>query len=139
MDKKAFTLIELVMIIVILGILAAVAIPKYIDIRSSAETAAEEGIVGGVRAGISNYYVNQCVSGSCAYPSTLDSAVSGTCSSSNPCFDTVLAQGGVTSRWSKRSGAYVSPDGTIYRYASASGTFSKLELAEAEPIPVEIE
>ena len=50
--KKGFTLIELIMIIVILGVLAAVAVPKYFDLTASANTAAEKAVVGGVRAGI---------------------------------------------------------------------------------------
>ncbi|MBU2103079.1 MAG: prepilin-type N-terminal cleavage/methylation domain-containing protein, partial [Candidatus Omnitrophica bacterium] len=49
MRKKGFTLIELIMIIVILGILAAVAIPKYYDLSSDAKNATEKGVVGGVR------------------------------------------------------------------------------------------
>jgi len=46
MGKRGFTLIELVMIIVILGILAAVAIPKFIDLQTDAENAAIRALYG---------------------------------------------------------------------------------------------
>ena len=63
---KGFTLIELIMIIVILGILAAVAIPKYFDLQTQAKVSAEKGVVGGVRSGIATYYGNQCATATCA-------------------------------------------------------------------------
>jgi MSHA pilin protein MshA len=45
-NQKGFTLIELIMVIVILGILAVVAIPKYQDIQTEAAIAAAEGVYG---------------------------------------------------------------------------------------------
>ena len=44
--QGGFTLIELVMVIVILGVLAAVAIPKFVDLKGDAQTAAVKGVAG---------------------------------------------------------------------------------------------
>lgn len=116
--KKGFTLIELVMIIVILAILAAVAIPKYYDLQTDAKSAAEKGVVGGVRAGIHTYYAQYK-----AWPASLDSGTNGNASKTNAFFTNVLAQGGITSDWSKNGTTYTGPSGGDYVYNGTEGSF----------------
>ena len=54
--RAGFTLVELVIVIVVLGILAAVAIPKFFDFTTDAKEAACKGALGAVRSAIANYY-----------------------------------------------------------------------------------
>ncbi len=72
MDPKrnsGFTLIELVIIIVVLGILAAIAIPKYQNITADAKEAACRSALGALRSGATIWYANQAVkTGTATWP-----------------------------------------------------------------------
>ena len=127
-SQSGFTLIELIMVIVILAILGAVAIPKYVDLSSDAKSGNETGVASGVRAGLTTYFVAPARGNKTSYPATLDGAAVGACSTTEICFDTVLSQGGITDQWSKLSATtYRSPVNTsnIWTYTPASGNFQK--------------
>ncbi len=51
-NQKGFTLIELVIIIILIGVLAAVAVPRYVDLRENAVMASAQATLDGGRAGI---------------------------------------------------------------------------------------
>ncbi len=62
-NEKGFTLIELVMVIVILGILAAFALPRFADLQTDARIAALNGLAGSVRAASAIAHSKWLVSG----------------------------------------------------------------------------
>ncbi|MFG0274036.1 MAG: type II secretion system protein [Phycisphaerales bacterium] len=66
--RRAFTLIELIAVMVVLAVLAGVAIPKYFNYADRAKSSATSGALGGVRTGIANFFADSTFSGTAAYP-----------------------------------------------------------------------
>ncbi|MFH1428902.1 MAG: prepilin-type N-terminal cleavage/methylation domain-containing protein [Candidatus Margulisiibacteriota bacterium] len=69
--QKGFTMIELVVVIVILGILAALAIPKYLDLTNQAKQSVCDGNVGAINAALAIKYAENAVNGHPSYPDVL--------------------------------------------------------------------
>ncbi|HPF41092.1 MAG TPA: type II secretion system protein, partial [Phycisphaerae bacterium] len=134
--RRAFTLIELVTVIVLLSVVVTVALPNYLDYRTQAKSSSERGVVAGIRHGIQSLHARSVIDGTPGYPTSLDTAAPDSAATSdNPFFTNVLATP-LTADWKKgaEDNTYISPSGVTYVYAPLTGAFVlESEYAAANP------
>ncbi len=131
-QQSGFTLIELVIVIVILGLLAATALPRFSNLTQSARVASLNGVAGSLRSAASIAHATQLVNGVASnIPVTLDN-VSIAMTNGWPAAATVSAVLTDVTGYSVSGGVFTLVSGCTVTYAdSAAGAFPAVTVASS--------
>ena len=123
--RRGFTMLELVFVIVVLGILASIAVPRLFTTRDDAIIAKGRADIASIRSAVVNVYNTNMLAGNFTYP-----ALERAGSTTGLLFENVLQNGIKTdekSGWTKDGDGYkfaLQGKSTKFTYDVTNGTFS---------------
>ena len=132
---SGFTLFEILLIVVLVGVLILSAVPSFIQVSAESRLAERDSVVSAVRAGISLYQANDFVFHGAPgrYPEELDNVPLESFAGENNLFFLIVLEGGIQDpNWSKgkQENIYHFYDGaqeSTFIYSPEEGTFTEIE------------
>lgn len=128
MKRNAFTMLELVFVIVVIGILASIAVPKFAATRDDAQIAKGRSDVSAIRASIVSERQTRLLKGETSYITKLDDLATATSNDGEVLFDGngsgLLLQYGIVAKDSNGHWMKTADNNYTYKIISVPVTFT---------------